>query len=177
MSNNKDNNKSKNYNKSQKSPKLSVGQKIATTLVILAVIAPWKEISNIKDDIMGDNVATTIEGTEDYYSDETIHNPDKESVPEDITDQTEQSIKFRNDETWQSHFDKHKDEFSFNNKEEYLQGVNEMLKQADLLTKKDDDGDDLYYRESTNEFAVVSTDGYLRTYFKPTDGIEYFNRK
>ena len=86
-------------------------------------------------------------------------------------------IEFNNDETWESHFEKHKDEFEFSNKEEYLQGANDMLIQSDLLIKKDDDNDDLYYREITNEFAVVSTDGYLRTYFKPDDGIEYFNRK
>jgi len=70
-----------------------------------------------------------------------------------------------------------KDEFDFTSKEEYLQGVNDMLNQSDLLTKKDGDGDDLYYRERTNEFAVVSVDGFLRTYFKPDDKIEYFNRK
>ena len=31
--------------------------------------------------------------------------------------------------------------------------------------------------ESTNEFVIVSTDGYIRTYFKPSDGIEYFKRQ
>lgn len=40
-----------------------------------------------------------------------------------------------------------------------------------------EDGDDVYYIESTNEFVVVSTDGYLRTYFNPDRGIDYFNRQ
>ena len=32
-------------------------------------------------------------------------------------------------------------------------------------------------QEETNEFVVVSTDGYIRTYFNPSDGIDYFNRQ
>ena len=38
-----------------------------------------------------------------------------------------------------------------------------------------EDGDDVYYIEETNEFVIVSTDGYIRTYFYPRDGIEYFD--
>jgi len=90
---------------------------------------------------------------------------------------TQVEFSFRSNGTWVSHFEKHKGEFNFATKEEYLNGANNMLKQPDLLMKKDDDGDDLYYRESTNEFAVVSTDGYIRTYFKPTAGINYFKRQ
>lgn len=36
---------------------------------------------------------------------------------------------------------------------------------------------DVYYVESTNEFVIVSTDGYIRTYFKPDAGISYYNRQ
>ena len=39
-----------------------------------------------------------------------------------------------------------------------------------------EDGDDVYYLERTNEFVVVSVDGYIRTYFCPEDGIDYFHR-
>ena len=28
-----------------------------------------------------------------------------------------------------------------------------------------------------NEFVVLSRDGYIRTYFYPSDGIEYFERQ
>ena len=58
-----------------------------------------------------------------------------------------------------------------------MQGANNMLAQSDLLIKTEDDGDFLYYREATNEFAVLSGDGYIRTYFKPDNGIDYFNRQ
>ena len=38
-------------------------------------------------------------------------------------------------------------------------------------------GDDVYYLEETNEFVVVSTDGYIRTYFLPDGGKAYFDRQ
>ena len=37
--------------------------------------------------------------------------------------------------------------------------------------------DDVYYLESTNEFVIVATDGYIRTYFKPDDGKAYYDRQ
>ncbi len=40
-----------------------------------------------------------------------------------------------------------------------------------------EDGDDVYYLESTNEFVIVSTDGYIRTYFYPSNGKDYFDRQ
>lgn len=40
-----------------------------------------------------------------------------------------------------------------------------------------EDNDDVYYLESTNEFVIVSTDGYIRTYFKPDKGKVYFDQQ
>ena len=40
-----------------------------------------------------------------------------------------------------------------------------------------EDGDDVYYIEESNEFVVVSTDGYIRTYFEPNSGKKYFDRQ
>ena len=75
------------------------------------------------------------------------------------------------------HFEKHKDEFEFATAEEYLQGVNSVINHEDALHKLEaEDGDDVYYLEATNELVVVATDGYIRTYFKPSDGINYYNR-
>lgn len=53
-----------------------------------------------------------------------------------------------------------------------------VVENRDALHKTEaEDGDDVYYVESTNEFVIVSTDGYIRTYFKPNDGIAYYNRQ
>lgn len=93
--------------------------------------------------------------------------------------QNEQVINytFRNENYLNDHFEKHKDEFNFSNAKEYLQGANYVINHEDSLHKLEaEDGDDVYYLEATNELVIVSTDGYIRTYFKPSDGIHYYNR-
>lgn len=88
------------------------------------------------------------------------------------------TYEFRNEKYLNEHFEKHKDEFDFATAEEYLQGANVVINHKDALHKLEaEDGDDVYYLEATNELVVVSTDGYIRTYFKPSDGINYYNRK
>lgn len=82
---------------------------------------------------------------------------------------------FRNDSTLRQHFEKHGAEFSYVSEQEYVEGANSVIVSPDALHKTEaEDGDDVYYLEETNEFVVVSTDGYIRTYFKPTRGIDYF---
>ena len=71
---------------------------------------------------------------------------------------------FRSDELLEEHFEKHGRGMGFASSEEYLAGAKE-------------DGDDVYYVQSTNDFVVVSTDGFIRTYFRPEDGIAYYNRQ
>ena len=78
----------------------------------------------------------------------------------------------------EQHFDKHGNEFDYATKEEYLEGANRVIQSPDALHKIEaEDGDDIYYLEETNEFVVVSTDGYIRTYFRPSAGINYYNRQ
>ncbi len=85
---------------------------------------------------------------------------------------------FRNDETLESHYEKHGMEMGFGSAEEYLAAANKALANPDILHKIEaEDGDDVYYLEASNEFIVVSTDGYIRTYYYPSDGIDYFNRQ
>lgn len=85
---------------------------------------------------------------------------------------------FRNDELLENHYKKHGIEMGFDSKEEYLAAANRVVASPDVLHKIEaEDGDDVYYLEETNEFVVISKDGYLRTYFNPSDGIDYFNRQ
>ena len=61
---------------------------------------------------------------------------------------------------------------------EYLEAANNVIDNPASLHKfEQEDGDDVYYLEKTNDFVVVSTDGFIRTYFRPEDGIEYYNRQ
>ena len=66
----------------------------------------------------------------------------------------------------------------FDSPEDYEDAANKVIDDEDVLHKiEEEDGDDVYYLEETNEFVVVSKDGYIRTYFYPNDGIDYFNRQ
>ena len=46
-----------------------------------------------------------------------------------------------------------------------------------VQTKQNSDGDTLYYDADTNSFAVVSPDGFIRTFFKPSAGQSYYDRQ
>ena len=86
-------------------------------------------------------------------------------------------LEFRNDNLWEEHFLKH-GEFGYTTKEDYLEGANEVVTSASSKHKQEaEDGDDIYYDAENNEIVFVSKDGYIRTYFKPSDGIEYYNRQ
>lgn len=110
-------------------------------------------------------------------------NPDNEKpvsngVTSDAKEETAVSYEFRNERYLQEHYDKHGAEFSYNSPEEYLEGANNVICAEGVLHKLEaEDGDDVYYLERTNEFVIISTDGYIRTYFKPDDGINYYNRQ
>ena len=66
----------------------------------------------------------------------------------------------------------------FASAEEYEKAAAAVPNHPDVLHKTEkEDGDDVYYIEATNEFVVVSTDGYIRTYFNPDRGIDYYNKQ
>ena len=69
-------------------------------------------------------------------------------------------------------------EMGFSSASAYEAAAVRVVEDSDSLHKLEaEDGDDVYYLERTNELVIVSTDGYIRTYFKPDDGIEYYNRQ
>lgn len=94
------------------------------------------------------------------------------------TQENNVSLEFRNETLWEDHFEKHGSEFGYKSKEEYLKGANEVINSSTSKYKTEaEDGNEIYYDEEKNEIVFVSTDGYIRTYFKPKDGINYYNRQ
>lgn len=90
------------------------------------------------------------------------------NVPDPLT--------FRNDGLLDSHYEKHGIEMGFDSAEEYLAAANAVIQNEDTLHKiEEEDGDDVYFLEETNEFVVVSVDGYIRTYYYAD--LDYFNRQ
>ena len=93
-------------------------------------------------------------------------------------EQSLSSLQFRNEKFLEDHFIKHGNEFGYSTKEEYLAGANKVINSPLSLHKQEgEDGDDIYYDKNSNEIVFVSGDGYIRTYFKPSEGIDYYNRQ
>lgn len=103
-------------------------------------------------------------------SSEEYHIPQEVNVSDSNT--------FKSESLLQEHFNKHGSEFGYANISQYESGANEVIDSPDALHKTEaEDGDSIYYIQATNEFVILSTEGYIRTYFKPEDGIDYYNRQ
>lgn len=140
---------SQKQNRNKKTPNL-----ITTTIALLIlVVLGWNQLAGkTEQPQFSDRSYTQQAGSEDY---------------------TFRSAKYR-----EEHFEKHGDEFHYQSATEYESGASQVINNPEALHKQEaEDGDDVYYLEVSNEFVIVSTDGYIRTYFKPDDGINYFNRQ
>ena len=85
---------------------------------------------------------------------------------------------FRNDNLLKQHYEKHGVEMGFDSMEEYEEAACAVIYNPNVLTKTEkEDGDYVYYVEESNEFVILSPDGYIRTYFNPSAGIDYYNRQ
>lgn len=90
--------------------------------------------------------------------------------------ETGSHLTFRTEDKLQQHFEKHGQETGCATAEEYLAAANAVIANPAALHKlQAEDGDDLYFLESTGEFVVVSPAGYIRTYYL-TDR-DYFERQ
>lgn len=85
---------------------------------------------------------------------------------------------FRNANLLNDHFVKHGVEMGFATAEAYEAAASAVITNPNSLYKIEaEDGDGVYYLEATNEFVILSTDGYIRTYFLPSGGKAYFDRQ
>lgn len=126
---------------------------------------------------------TKPEETKEIISEETKPEVTQETVPEET--ETEPAYvwhEFANQKLFEEHYQKHvvtQQEFGDITEEEYLKLANDLLNATgdNILTKTEDDGDMMFYDVDTNEFAVMRPDGVIRTFFKPSAGIDYWNRQ
>lgn len=122
----------------------------------------------------------TAAGT--VISDE-ITSADIPKASEEGLSETEKAVQkyyFRSEKLFDSHYEKHGAEFGDITQDEYLDLANELINAEgeNILHKTEkEDGDFLYYDTETNEFLVLSTDGYIRTFFKPSAGLDYWERQ
>ncbi len=155
-----------------------------TVIVIVVLMAVFTELFGAKDgagdgnggsNAQSNNSTTNVEQND---GDSNSEDEDGNDSKDDSSSATEASYSFRSQSQLNDHFDKHGDEFDYSSAEEYEAGANAVINNPNSLHKTEaEDGDDIYYLEESNELVVLSTDGYIRTYFKPSAGIDYYNRQ
>ena len=128
-------------------------------------------------DAVTDPAAPDIEPVSEPESDpagDTVSGTDTDAAPAEAA----VVYRFRNNRNLQSHYEKHGIEMGFASAEEYEAAASAVINNPAALTKTEkEDGDYVYYLEETNEFVILSTDGYIRTYFLPSAGKAYYDRQ
>jgi len=133
------------------------------------------DLSEAVDNIVTETtaVSTTAETTVTSAEAETTKEPEKSESTET------KWYTFRNKTRYDEHYEKHGNEFGKITKEEYLQLANDLINSTSdrVLHKYSEDGDYMYFDQDTGYFLVLSEDGYIRTFFIPRAGINYWNRQ
>mgnify|MGYP003300804771 CR=1 FL=1 len=129
--------------------------------------------SNRKVYLMVALLVALVIGGITLFSDNSSNNSTTAPTYESVS---QYKYNFANEEALVEHFNKHGAEFGYTTKEAYLQGANNVIQNPNATKKTEADGDYVYYVQSSNEIVFVSPSGTIRTYFRPTDGIAYFNR-
>lgn len=166
-------------------PKLGFGGNPMTGFVMILVIVfavifngHFRGNNTNKTDTSDTKNATTVQDN----SENTAQTDDAVSGDTDsgkkASGTSQETLTFRSWKLLEEHFEKHGEEVGCSTAEEYLAAANAVVANRKSLHKTEkEDGDDVYFLESTGEFVIVSTDGYIRTYYKPEDGIRYYNRQ
>ena len=85
---------------------------------------------------------------------------------------------FRSQRQLNDHYSKHGREMGYESPGAYERAASRVATNPASLHKiEKEDGDDVYYLVTSNEFVVIATDEYIRTYFCPDSGKRYFDRQ
>ncbi len=139
---------------------------IAAALIILVLAICFPSVRNL------------IFATGNSNDNEAVNTVTTESTVSSENSASSEVYGFRKKSLLEEHYEKHGVEMGFATAEEYEQAAIKAATNPSALHKYEkEDNDHVYYVEDTNEFVIVSKDGYIRTYFNPDDGIAYFNRQ
>ena len=142
-----------------------------------------EDIEEVKDNIKEgvddakDDVKDAVEGAKDDIKDAV---EDVKEGAGEIKDEVVEYVKyrFRNYKLLDQHYEKHGIEMGFASREDYEKAASDVINNPNALHKiEKEDGDYVYYVEETNEFVILSTDGYIRTYFLPSGGKKYYDKQ
>ncbi len=146
---------------------------ITAVIILVLIVSAYFNYSNSDSNYS----ETTGISVSDTISESDIVS-ESDTVSESGTTSTKPAYTFRNENLLNQHYEKHGIDMGFANAKEYEAAACKVILNPNSLHKKEaEDNDDVYYLEETNEFVIVSVDGYIRTYFKPDRGIDYYNRQ
>lgn len=169
----------------------SVSTNIADTPIITVTITETEPVAIATEE-------TEATSTETVTDTEAVKSLNKETAPTvektseavevtsdegyPVVDDSYVAYHFRSKKQLNEHFEKHGAEFDgdfdYQSAEDYEEGASDVINNDDALFKYEkEDGDGVYYIEATNEFVILSKDGYIRTYFRPTKGKKYFDKQ
>lgn len=93
---------------------------------------------------------------------------------------TSSNIGFTTKQHWQEHFEKHGAEFGDVTKDEYLalaQALRDAPVGGNILEAVREDGTVSRFDKKSGAFLAFNRDKTIRTFFKPNDGVRYFERQ
>ena len=97
-----------------------------------------------------------------------------ETTTEATTENDYVEYTFRNQKRLDEHYEKHGKDMGFKDAKSYEKAASDVVNDSRALHKIEKEDGDI---EDTNDFVIVSPDGYIRTYFWPNDGIKYYNKQ
>lgn len=117
------------------------------------------------------SVSTTVYTFSGYGTSSAIAGEAEDYLPVD-----ENMLTFRNVDLLISHYQKHGAEVGASSPDDYQRKAAAVVSSENVLHKTEsEDGDYVYFNPSTGEFVIVSTDGYIRTYY--IADMDYFERQ
>ena len=139
--------------------------------------------SDVQDEKEADMTASTqtVDTPKEKENVQAVENAVKSDVQdkeEELWQEQTVSYKFRSKKLLSQHYDKHGKDMGFSDMKSYEKAASDVINNPKALTKTEkEDGDYVYYLEETNEFVILSTDGYIRTYFLPDSGKKYYDKQ
>ena len=123
-------------------------------------------------------IIAAVFGFDEFFGSKSEAPASQSAAALDTSRQSDSTLTFRNSDTLNDHYEKHGIEMGFSTAWEYEKAAAEVVSSPDAIYKTEkEDGDGVYYIEASNDFVIVSDDGYIRTYFHPDDGKAYFDRQ
>lgn len=141
-------------------------------LIVVAVIAVFGFLGK------GNTDSGLSQPETDAYFEEFIPSEETQSSASSGSQTSTKNYYFRNQKLLDQHYNKHGKEMGFKSAAAYEAAASAVINNPNALHKTEkEDGDYVYYVKSSNEFVILSTDGYIRTYFNPSGGLDYYNRQ